>query len=95
MGRRGRSAAEKPDMAAGGVPSGLPEPDTFLDHITRNDPFEFVIRGHIWIEAALNNLLDELLVVPDQLPRLGFFDKVKLVVALGGIPQEDAKPYGC
>jgi hypothetical protein len=55
-----------------------------------SDPLTVVIRGHIFIESRLANLIESKLVEPGAIDvgRLNFHNKVGLAVALGSLPIE-------
>lgn len=56
------------------------------------DELGMVVRAHIYIEAALNDLLEVLLVSPRHVEKmnLDFSQKVRLAVALGLLPQYES-----
>lgn len=62
--------------------------------LERRDPLSIFIRGHLWVEADLEELILAALEVPDSfakaLQRLSFRDKVALAKAQGNLPWADA-----
>lgn len=66
--------------------------DSFEQHITRDEPLEVLIRGHLWIEAALTTLVDRTLRRPAALEKAGlsFSQRVSLAEAMGLVPQDMA-----
>src|SRR5688572_1917704 len=47
------------------------------------DELGVVVRSHIYVEEALNHLIDKLTPFPDHLPRLRYEQRVNLACALG------------
>lgn len=66
------------------------DPD-FLSILFGEDELGMVVRAHIHVEAALNQLLDVLAPFPDHLPRLRYEQRVNLACALG-LAHECAPP---
>lgn len=63
----------------------------FNRHIEDREPLEVIIRGHLWIEAILAELIDFTLPHPDRLndARMSFSQKAALASALGLIDQDE------
>ena len=55
----------------------------FLDALFGEDDLGVVVRTHIYIESAVNALLDQLIPISSQLPRLRYEQKLKLCCAMG------------
>jgi hypothetical protein len=55
----------------------------FFDALLGEDDLGVVVRSHIYIESAVNALLDLLIPVPDQLPHLRYEQRLKLCCAMG------------
>ena len=64
----------------------------FTEHMQTGDLLGLVLRGHLWIEAALNGLIDRSMRDPSQLDaaRLSFVQRVALTAALGLISSTEA-----
>jgi len=63
----------------------------FLKGIQNEDALGAVVRGHLHIEAGLNDFLEAMTPFPDRLPDLSYFQKVGLECALG-LSEEHAPP---
>lgn len=57
--------------------------DSFHDALMGEDELGVVLRAHFYIEAELEALINALLPFPEELPRLRYEQKLKLVCALG------------
>lgn len=55
----------------------------FIDALFGEDDLGVVVRAHIHIESAVNALLDILIPIPSELPRLRYEQKLKLCCAMG------------
>jgi hypothetical protein len=71
------------------VPFDVP---TLVEHLNSNEPMAIVIRGHLYIEAALIHLLEAAMVDTSAIKtaRLTFSTKLKWAVALGKLDTSDA-----
>ena len=69
--------------------------DDFIEHITSGRPVEVLLRGHLWVEAELISVLQDVLPFPSliDLDRVNFPQKVSLVAAHGFIRPEDIPAY--
>jgi len=67
----------------------------FLDNLNMNDPLQVVVRGHLFLENELINLLESTFPQSNCLDPadLRFPVKVKLVGALGLLPKESLSVY--
>jgi hypothetical protein len=76
------------------VKGGLDFP-TLLEHLTAVDPLALVLRGHLYVEAALNKQIESALVNKEALAdvRFDFPVKVKLAVALGKVDPSDDRGF--
>jgi hypothetical protein len=64
--------------------SGLAFDQQFLDALTGEDELGVVVRGHIHIEAGLNDFISAMIPFPDRLPSgMRYQQKVDLACALG------------
>jgi hypothetical protein len=69
---------------------------TLINHLNVEDPLALVIRGHLYVEAALNKQVESALVnkkAIDDIAELPFPTKVKLAVALGKVDSADARGF--
>jgi hypothetical protein len=66
-----------------------------FEHVGEGTPFEVVLRGHLWVEAQLISVLEEVLRFPGEvdLARFAFPQKVALVAAHGFIRPSDVAGY--
>lgn len=66
-----------------------------FEHLAEGSPFEVVLRGHLWVEAQLISVLEEVLPFPDEvdLARFTFPQKISLVAAHGFIRPADVASY--
>ena len=55
----------------------------FLNALFGEDDLGVVVRTHIYLESAVNALLDILILVPHELPRLRYEQKLKLCCSMG------------
>jgi hypothetical protein len=69
--------------------------DDFIKHLTSEQPLEVLLRGHLWVEAELIAVLEDVLPFPRQidLGRFSFPQKVSLVAAHGFVRPEDVPGY--
>lgn len=58
-------------------------PSILIDALFGEDDLGVVVRTHIYIESAVNALLDLLITFPGELPRLSYEQKLKLCCAMG------------
>jgi|SRR5699024_2159771 len=67
----------------------------FLDNIEKKDPLQIVVRGHLFLENELINLLESTFPQKDCLDPsdLRFPVKIKLVGALGLLPKDSISIY--
>jgi hypothetical protein len=65
---------------------------TWASHLSADEPLVLVIKGHLYVEAALIQLIEAALVNKQKFDpaRLPFRMRVKLAVALGKIDPADA-----
>lgn len=79
----------------GGDNSSRDDTALFLEHINADEPLEIILRGHLWIESALIEVIRDALKVPDALKmdRLSFPQKIDLAVALGVFDSKQAPAY--
>jgi DNA-binding MltR family transcriptional regulator len=68
---------------------------SFLDEINQEDFLQIIIRGHLYIESRLIQLIRENLHRPDaiDLSKINFPTKLDLCVALGVLDEEEKKAY--
>lgn len=68
--------------------------EQFRAHIDASEPLEVIVRGHLWIEASLNALINRKATSPDELSiaRLTFAQKVAVALAFGALRPELAAP---
>lgn len=68
----------------------IEDEDHFLKYVRGDDPLGFVVRTHLYIEAALIQLIESALENPSEidLDRLRFPSKVDLGIALGCLSGE-------
>ena len=67
--------------------------ELFTQHMEHErDPLDVVVRGHLWIEVTLNELIQRAATLPDELQRanLTFSKKLAVAVAFGAIPADQA-----
>ena len=69
--------------------------DKYLAHINASDPLQIVIRGHLHLEAELNQLILFRFASPEalDLSDLSFPRRLDLAVALGCLNAADKPPY--
>jgi hypothetical protein len=69
--------------------------DQFIEHITSARPLEVLLRGHLWVEAELIAILQDVIPFPNliDLDRVNFPQKVSFVAAHGFIRPEDIPAY--
>jgi hypothetical protein len=69
--------------------------DQFTEHLTSARPLEVLLRGHLWVEAELIAVLQDVLPFPNliDLDRLNFPQKISFVAAHGFIRPEDIPAY--
>lgn len=60
-----------------------PVDDEFMRVLFAEDQLGAVVRAHIMIEAQVNEIIEELVVDPRNLPNLRFEQRARLMVALG------------
>ncbi|WHM32975.1 hypothetical protein OH540_24205 [Streptomyces sp. BPPL-273] len=67
----------------------------WLTDINAESPLELVMRGHLWIESRLIDLLHDIVPFPDRIDfdRFTFPQKVALVAAHGGLEGDDVAAY--
>lgn len=68
---------------------------TLMKHLNAEDPLALVLRGHLYVEAALIKQIESALVNKKALAgaRFSFPAKVKLGVALGKVDPADARGF--
>lgn len=73
----------------------LEDNDDFIAHLTSDRPLEVLIRGHLWVEAELIGILEDIIPFPSliDLGRFTFPQKVSLVAAHGFIRPDDVPAY--
>lgn len=63
--------------------------ETVHRHLLAEDPVSLLLRGHLWVDQALTDLIREAFEFPDEwedLERLSFHSKVDLARAQGSLP---------
>ncbi|MET8310044.1 hypothetical protein [Micromonospora sp. NPDC005173] len=67
----------------------------FLDHLEMGTPLEVILRGHLWVEAALLRLLAEYTPRPTHLDkaRFSFAQRLQLMAALDLIPTGELSAF--
>lgn len=68
--------------------------DKFNEHLFKPDTsFEILLRGHLWMENLVNDILDVQIVDSTtlDLDRMGFRQKIDIAQAFGFISQEDGR----
>lgn len=68
--------------------------DLFMSHMRGRGLVEVFLRGHLWVEKFLGDLLEAVLADPAaiQLDRMSFSQKVGLAQALGAVASAEAAP---
>jgi len=68
---------------------------TLMSHLNTEDPLALVVRGHLYVEAALIKRIETVIVDKKAFAdaRLSFHTKVKLAVALGKVGVDDARGF--
>lgn len=68
--------------------------DLFMSHMRGRGLVEVFLRGHLWVEKFLDDLLEAVLADPaaNQLDRMSFSQKVGLAQALGTVAPAEAAP---
>ncbi len=74
---------------------GLFDFPTLMSHLNAEDPLALVLRGHLYVEAALIKQIETVIVDKKAFAdaRLPFHAKVKLAVALGKVSDDDARGF--
>ncbi|WP_424536801.1 hypothetical protein ACOZ38_44380 [Sphaerisporangium viridialbum] len=62
-----------------------------LEHLNAQEPLQIIIRGHLWVELMINDVLQEVLPRPEHLQkaRLSFSQRIHLAAAMQLISSED------
>lgn len=71
------------------------EGSKWLTDINAQTPLELVMRGHLWIESRMIDLLNDIVPFPSRIDfgRFTFPQKVALVAAHGGLDDDDVAAY--
>src|SRR5450755_2483965 len=93
--RHARALCALPLRACSLSAMNLEDNDDFIKHLTSEQPLEVLLRGHLWVEAELIAVLEDVLPFPEQidLGRVSFPQKVSLVAAHGFIRPGDVPGY--